>query len=113
MKKLIKDIKRFFNNIRGFLGGWWHVTASQKDVIFSFYGFNHFNFAKRYADMRKERNGLKHWVLPAGSGAEQLVVFNTKEKKRLQQLNLMSRRVTVNQLLKDAYYFTPDTSKKK
>ena len=112
MKKLLKNIKAFFNNLRGYFAGWWQLHVSQKDVIYSFYGFNHFEFAKKYAHKRQDRNGYLHWVVPAGAGAEQLVVFNTREKKRLQQMKLMNRKLTVNDMLKTAYYFTPDKKKK-
>lgn len=77
---------------------------SQKDVIYSFYGFGHFKLAKKYADKRHERNELKHWVVPSGRGAESLVVFNTKEKDLLQAQNLMNRRVRAYDLTKSAYH---------
>jgi hypothetical protein len=112
MKALLTNIKVFFANIVGFFKGWHQVNVSQRDVLYSFYGFNHFEFAKKYADKRHKRNGLKHWVVPAGRGAEQLVVFNTKEKKALQHSGLMNKKLTVNDMLKAAYYFTGTPKKK-
>ena len=92
------------------------VHFNQMDVIYTFYGYGHFNLAKKYADKRKERNGLLHWVVPAGAGAESLVVFNTKERKQLQRIGAISDRINVNVLLHDAYYTTtmktPKTVKK-
>jgi len=104
MKKLFKNIKALFSNIRGFFGGWWQLNISQKDAIYSFYGFGHFRLARQYADKRHKRNGLKHWVVPAGRGAEQLVVFNTREKDMMQVQGHMSRRVKAHDLTKAAYH---------
>jgi len=106
-------MKEFFRNLKGFLKGWWHVNISEKDVVYSFYGFNHFNLAKRYADMRLKRNGLKHWVLPAGKGSEMLIVFNTREKDSMQAQNLMNRRITAYDLSKGCYYIAEQKRKKK
>lgn len=113
MKKLLKNIVRFFNNIRGFLGGWWQLYVSQKDIIYSFYGFNHFAFAKKYADRRCRRNGLKHWVVPSGRGSEQLIVFNTREKDSMQARGFMSRRVKAYDLMKASYHTSVQQPKKK
>ena len=107
MKALLKNIRAFFNNIRGFFGGWYTVNISTRDSIYSFYGFGHFRFAREYADKRKERNGYLHWVVPAGRGAEQLVVFNALEKKNLQRAGLMPKKLTIHDMLKAAYYRTP------
>lgn len=109
--KTLKNIKTFFINIGGFFRGWWQVHVSQKDVIYSFYGFGHFRFARKYADKRHERNGLKHWVVPAGRGAESLVVFNTREKDLMQAQDLMNRRITAYDLMRSAYYTAQNKSK--
>jgi hypothetical protein len=113
MKKLLKNTRTFFNNIGGWYEGWYQVNVSQRDVIYAFYGFNHFNFAKKYAEKRHKRNGLKHWVVPAGKGAESLVVFNTREKDSLQAQGLMSRRVKAYDLMKAAYHTSAQNNKKK
>ncbi len=116
MKKIFAALRGVYNNIKGFREGYNMVHFGQKDVIYTFYGYGHFRLAKKYADMRKERNGLLHWVVPAGSGAESLVVFNTKERKQLQRIGAISKRIDVNILLHDAYYTTglatPKTVKK-
>jgi hypothetical protein len=113
MKTLLTNIKVFFANIRGFFEGWYQLNISQRDVIFSFYGFKHFDFAKKYADKRQRRNGYMHWVVPAGKGAEQLVVFNTLEKKMLKRRGMMSKKLTIYDMLKSAYYVTPITNVRK
>lgn len=107
MKKLLASVRTFFTNVKGFIAGYRMVHFNQMDVIYSFYGYGHFKLSKKYADRRKERNGLLHWVVPSGKGAESLVVFNTKERKQMQRLGLMSKKVDVNLLLHDAYYTTP------
>lgn len=97
-------MKKLLSNIKGFFLGWYQLRISQQDIIYSFYGFNHFNFAKKYADKRYKRNGRKHWVIPAGKGSEQMVVFNTIEKDLLQAQGHMNRRVKAHHLSKSAYH---------
>ena len=112
MKSLFKKIKDFFNDLRGFQKGWWQLHVATKDIVYSFYGFGHYGLAKKYADKRSARNGYKHWVVPAGKGSEQLVVFNALEKKRLQRLGLMSRQLSVKDMLDIAYYWSNNKSGK-
>ena len=107
MKTIWRHIKEFFRNIYGWIYGLWILYISPSDKIFSFFGYGHFSFARKYADKRARRNGLRHWVLPSGSGAVQLVVFNIREKKMLQHIGLMSKHVNINTLLNQAYYITP------
>ena len=109
MKTILKNIGRFFNNIRGWFAGLWILYISTKDQIFSFYGYGHFSMSREYADKRKRRNGLMHYVLPSGAGSEQMVVFNSREMKQLKRLGLMSKRVTIEVLLRESYYFTKKT----
>lgn len=104
MKALLINIKNFFANIGGWRKGWWQVNMSQRDIIYSFYGFGHFELAKKYADKRHARNGLKHWVVPSGKGAEQLIVFNTQEKNTMQARGLMSRKIRAYDLMKASYH---------
>ena len=106
MKTILKNIDRFFNNIRGWGLGLWILYISTKDIPYSFYGFGHYGISKKYADKRKRRNELMHYVLPAGRGSEQMVVFNSREMKQLKRLGLMSKRVTIEVLLRESYYFT-------
>ena len=106
MKTILKNIGRFFSNIWGWLSGLWIMYVSTKDIPFSFYGFGHFGIAKKYADKRKRRNELMHYVLPAGAGSEQMVVFNSREMKQLKRMGLMSKKVTIEVLLRESYYFT-------
>ena len=106
MKKLWRTIKSFLNNIKGFFMGFWILYIYPKDQIFSFYGYGHFRFARDYADKRVKRNGLRHWVLPAGKGAEQLIVFNIVEKKMLTRRGFINK-ININDMLKQAYYITP------
>jgi hypothetical protein len=111
MKKLLNVVKRFFSNLSGWAHGFWILKISTKDRLYSFYGYSHFKFAKQYADKRYVRNGLRHWVLPAGQGAEQLVVFNVVEKKLMKRQGHIGKHVTVKDLLKAAYYVTPINGK--
>jgi len=99
----MKKLKAFFNNLKGYFAARKQLR-SEEDIIFSFYGFNHYTHAIRYADLRRDRNGKQHWVLPAGAKSEQLIVFNSDEKKQLQRLGLMSKRVTIKMLMEAAYY---------
>ncbi len=101
----MEKLKTFFNNVKGYLVAKGQLR-SEKDVIFSFYGFNHYNHAIKYANLRRDRNGKQHWVLPAGPKSEQLIVFNSEEKKRLQRLGFMSKRVDIKMLMEQAYYKT-------
>lgn len=103
----MKNIKTFFNNIKGWIQGSWQMYISQKDVIYSFYGFGHFGLAKKYADRRNLRNGYRHYVLPAGRTSEQIVVFNSHELKALKRAGLVNKRVTIEILLNESYYITP------
>ena len=107
MKKTWTNIKTFFNNIKGFFQGWWQMHVSQKDIIYSFYGFGHFALAIKYADRRNLRNGYRHYVLPAGRASEQLVVFNSHEVMFLKRAGLVNKRVTIEILLNESYYITP------
>ena len=107
MKKILNIIRTVIHNIKGGYEGWRMVHTAEKDMIYTFYGYGHFRFAKRYADLRKERNGKRHWVMPVGRGADGLVVLNISEKKMLQRLGKINKHVTVNMMLNEAYYRTP------
>ncbi len=113
LKTLLANISTFLYNIKGFIISWWQVNVSQKDIIFSLWGFSHFSLAKEYARKRSIRNGLRHYVLPASRGATQLIVFNSRELKDLKRGGFVNKRVTIEVLLREAYYFTPNLLKRK
>ena len=110
LKTLVGNISEFLSNIRGFFAGFWQMYVSQKDIIYSFTGFNHFAMARKYCDRRTKRSGKRHYVIPAGRGSQQLIVFNSVEGKQLKRLGLMNKRVTIEVLLRDAYYWSSSRS---
>jgi len=101
-----KWLTSFWDNIFGFLSGFWFVNFTNKDRIYVFWGYSHWRFAKRYADKRTQMNGLMHHVMPTGRKSEQLIVFNSKERKAMQRKGLMSKKVTALDIMKSAYHTT-------
>lgn len=76
-----------------------------------FVGYNHFWFAKKYADRRTKMSSYnevagrkRHFVLPADDYS--LVVINRLELNDLKARGKVSNKMNIEYLLKNAYYIS-------
>ena len=113
MKKLLKSIKAFFNNIRGWMFSIKIIHLSSLNVIASIWGYGNWRYAKKYADKRHEIDGKRYYVLP--SGPSSLIVFNSIEMKELKSKGFINKgvKIDVNALMHTAYYHTPNPTPQK
>ena len=116
MKKLITKlgsiyqlIINFFINCAGWIHSIWILGFNNTDKPWIFYGYNHFELAKRYARKRykaypcdKDQLGKQQGVLPYQE--VKLLVCSPLELKILQKKGLMKRDRNYTKYFKHSYY---------
>jgi hypothetical protein len=91
-----------------------YFTTLSKPRIFE--GYGHYWFSKKYADKRtkiskinKYCGGKWHYVIPAGDYS--LIVLSSNEIRTARNKGLLSKKMSIDQILKLAYYVSTDKNK--
>ena len=85
------------------------LTTKSEPKIFQ--GYCHWWFARKYADKRSKMSrvnkvcgGKRHFVLPGSDYS--LIVLNKIEMNSLRSRGIISKKVNINEIFKQAYYLT-------
>lgn len=62
-------------------------------------------YAVKKADEAHVRTGERYYVIPGDNG--KLIVMNRFEFRKLKQKGYISRKASVNDLIRESFYFTP------
>jgi hypothetical protein len=118
MKKLFTNIKliarlvaQFFVNCFGWCRSVWTVYVGGIMKPRSFYGYDHFEMAKRYSLKRERKWPAKldqlyreQAVLPYGDTS--LIVLSKREIKNLQKHGMVNDKVSYKKIFKSSYFNT-------
>lgn len=98
---MIKYLKR---NFLAFWAGWQMRLAQHRKYKQLKRKEKALGKAKKLADRRAAMDGRRHYVLPDWNG--HYMVLNMREIKALKRAGIMSKQVTIHDLLNEAEYFT-------
>lgn len=92
------------NNFKAFLRSWQFRWQQHKNYKKLQREEKALKKAKKIADKRAAMDGRRYYVLPDHNG--DLMVLNSREIDRLKRFDIMSKKVTILDLLKESLYFT-------
>lgn len=101
----MKKIKEFIRFQVGMLQGWLFSKKSLYSTTLCakvFYGWQHFKYAKLYADRRNKIDNKCYYVLPFGE--DTLIVVNRLEMTALKTKGVIKKELKHNDVLEMAYY---------
>jgi hypothetical protein len=106
MKKLKKSIKEIAHRMGGFRKSIVALTLLQPQMRTRvFYGYGHYKYATKYANLRNRADGKRYYVIPIGD--ESLLVANRLEIQYFKDKGSVKKSLNCNDLYKYAYYMTP------
>ena len=98
-------MKKFFTYQLAMLQGWWFsVRSLQTNFLCAkvFYGWQHYKYAKKYAERRNNIDRKAYYVLPFGD--ETLLVANRIELQALKDKGVVKKDLNHKDFLEQAYY---------
>ena len=101
----MKKIKEFFMNQRAMFDGWrFSIKAMTTHHLCAkiFYGWQHYKYAKKYAERRNNIDRKAYYVLPFGD--ETLLVANRIELQALKDKGVVKKDLNHKDFLEQAYY---------